>query len=159
MDFIWNPWDMSQKPKESFMDRNHGAYVIYHFCFSLNNLFPVKLLCHIARNRIINTIKNRQVFEALVSPTCSHLQWRWPCLSSLRPVWGTQICRLYHPGSLFLLAVLKELGQNLHKFTQDCRALFLLFFFLISFFCVLPLTCCIALGKLLNLAKTLLFPL
>lgn len=55
------------------------------------------------------------------------------------------------PGSLFFLAALQEFGQTLHKPTHECRALF--------FSCVLPLAQCIALGKLLNLAKTLLFPL
>lgn len=41
-------------------DRNHGACVIYYFCFSFNNLFPVKCLCRIARGRLINAIKNSE---------------------------------------------------------------------------------------------------
>lgn len=137
------------------MDRNHGAYVIYHFCFSFNNLFPVKCLRRLARDRRYTQLKTARV--AFVSPTCSHLQQRCPGLKQLhgscvRPVPSTRNCRLDHPGSLFLPAVLRELGQTLHKFTQECRTFY-------SFFCVLPLTCCVALGKLLNLAETLLFPL
>lgn len=60
MRFVRNPWGISQKPKDRFMDRNHGAYVIYHFCFNFDNLFPVKCLCRIARDRQINAIKNSE---------------------------------------------------------------------------------------------------
>lgn len=64
MHLVQNAWDMGQKPKENFMDRNHGACGIYHFCFS--NLLPVKSLSPIAKDRQINAVKVvRVVFVSL----------------------------------------------------------------------------------------------
>lgn len=91
---------------------------------------------------------------AFTSPICIHLQQR--CLDHGLHLHETHVlsiqnCSLGYNGNMLLSAVLEVLGQAVHKSTQEC-----IFFF---FFCIMLLTCHVALAKLLNLAQTLLFPL
>lgn len=138
---------MGQKLKENFMDRKHGAYGIYHFCFGFSNLFPVKSLSPIAKDRQINAVKAVSICFTCLEPVTVKV----PRYEAVAHETYPELPKLQvePPGSLFLLAALsKELGQTLHSWVQG-----------FIFSCVLPLAWCIALGKLLNLAKTLLFPL
>lgn len=123
------------------MDRNYKAFRIYHFCFGFSNLFPVK----VSPPLLGQADKCSKISEGSICFTCLE-----PATVSMRAVLSSPDCRLDS------LAV--------SSFLLPCRSLDKLFTnplmgagFIFS--CVLPLAWCIALGKLLNLAKTLLFPL
>lgn len=138
----------SETKGKFYGQRKHGAYGIYHFCFSFSNLFPIKSHSPIAKDRQINAVKAVRV--AFVSLACSQLQWRCPGLKQWDLSWALQAAGgtpwQSLPSCCFAGAWTNS--SQIHSWVQG-----------FTFSCILPLAWCTALGKLLNLAKTLLFPL
>lgn len=125
MNFIWNPWGISQIPKKRFMDRNTEPVWFTTSASAWTAYYLVKSLCY-----IVGTEKEVQLMRvAFTSPICIHLQQR--CLDHglhlhETHVLSTQNCSLGYNGNMLLSAVLEVLGQAVHKSTQEC--IFFFFF-------------------------------
>lgn len=79
----------SETKGKFYGQRNHGAYGIYHFCFSFSNLFPIKSHSPIAKDRQINAVKAVSICFTCLEPVTVKV----PKSEAVRPVLSSPNCR------------------------------------------------------------------